>query len=95
MRLYPEDIARLFPQIPVGTSVRIVNQPYLAGWRDGLLYLEAHQPLVEQAKRWNGSLRAMEQAVRKKAVDTLATVNWDKANRIAREVRGIPIPKAG
>jgi L,D-transpeptidase ErfK/SrfK len=92
VRLYPEDIARLFPQVPVGTPVRIVNQPYLAGWRDGLLYLEAHQPLAEQAKGWNGSLAAMERAVRAKAAQSPTIVNWDKARKTALEVRGIPIP---
>ena len=35
VRLYPEDIARLFPQVPVGTEVHIINEPYVAGWRDG------------------------------------------------------------
>jgi len=92
VRLYPEDIARLFPQVPVGTPVRIVNQPYVAGWRDGLLYLEAHQPLSEQARRWNGSLAAMERAIRNKSADSQANVNWDKARATALEVRGIPVP---
>ncbi|HYQ71283.1 MAG TPA: L,D-transpeptidase family protein, partial [Gammaproteobacteria bacterium] len=39
VRLYPEDIARLFPEVPEGTTVTIVNQPYLAGWKNGHLYL--------------------------------------------------------
>ena len=68
VRLYPEDIARLFPEVPEGTTVTIVNQPYLAGWRNGQLYLEAHPPLAEDAKRWGGSLKPMEQALSAKAV---------------------------
>jgi L,D-transpeptidase ErfK/SrfK len=92
VRLYPEDIARLFPEVPVGTQVHIVNQPYLAGWRDGLLYLEAHRPLAEDAKRWNGSLDPMEKAVRAKSANSRHTVNWHKARETALEVRGIPIP---
>src|ERR1700690_1852622 len=27
IRLYPEDVAQLFPMIPIGTPVRIINQP--------------------------------------------------------------------
>jgi len=92
VRLYPEDIARLFPEVPVGTQVRIINEPYLAGWRDGQLYLEAHQPLSEDAKRLNGSLKPMELVVTKKTPDTPDKVNWEKAGNIAREARGIPIP---
>ena len=37
VRLYPEDIAELFPEIPVGTNVYIVSQPYLAGTKNGEL----------------------------------------------------------
>ena len=91
VRLYPEDIARLFPEVPEGTRVTIVNQPYVAGWLNEQLYLEAHQPLAEDAKRWGKSLKPMEQAVATKAVGPDA-VNWDKARTVAHEARGIPIP---
>ena len=91
VRLYPEDIARLFPQVPKGTRVTIVNQPYVAGWRGGQLYLEAHQPLIEDARRWGKSLRPMEQAIAAKTAGP-GVVNWDKARKVALEARGIPIP---
>ena len=90
IRLYPEDIARLFPQVPKGTRVTIVNQPYVAGWRNRQLYLEAHQPLAEDARRWGSSLKPMEQAITAKAVEP-AAINWDKARTVAHEARGIPI----
>ena len=92
VRLYPEDIATLFPQVPVGTPVRIINEPYVAGRRDGLLYLEAHEPLAEDVRRWKGSLEPMQTAVETKAVDIPAEVNWNKARNIARQARGIPLP---
>ncbi len=92
VRLYPEDIARLFPAVPTGTQVRIINEPYLAGWRDGLLYLEAHQPLAEDARRWNGNLQPMKKAVAAKAAGRPRVVSWDRARKVAREVRGIPLP---
>jgi L,D-transpeptidase ErfK/SrfK len=92
VRLYPEDIETLFPEVPVGTQVRIINQPYLAGWRDGALYLEAHQPLAEDSRRWKQSLQPMVQAVVSKAPDQPHAVNWDTARLVAREARGIPVP---
>jgi L,D-transpeptidase ErfK/SrfK len=92
VRLYPEDIARLFPEVPVGTPVRIINQPYVAGWRDGLLYLDAHQPLAEEARRWGESLAPMEEAVARKASAAGGRIDWDKARETAREARGIPVP---
>jgi L,D-transpeptidase ErfK/SrfK len=91
VRLYPEDIAQLFPEVPEGTRVTIVNQPYVAGWRNEQLYLEAHQPLAEDAKRWGNSLKPMERVVATKAAGSDA-VNWDKARKVAQEARGIPVP---
>ena len=45
IRLYPEDIANLFPQVPVGTKVRIINQPFKAGWLAG----KNHSPFLVPA----------------------------------------------
>lgn len=92
LRLYPEDIARLFDEVPLGTEVRIVNQPYLAGSRDGQLYLEAHAPLSEDAARWKGSLKPMERAVAARIGEDPASVDWEKARAAAREALGIPVP---
>ena len=47
IRLYPEDIEKLFAMTTVGTSVNIIYQPVKVGWSDGTLYLEVHQPLIE------------------------------------------------
>jgi L,D-transpeptidase ErfK/SrfK len=41
MRLYPEDIERLYPFVPVGTRVEIVDQPVKIGWRGQQAYVEA------------------------------------------------------
>jgi len=42
MRLYPESVKKLFENTPVKTPVSIVNQPYLLGQSDGLVYMEVH-----------------------------------------------------
>ncbi|KAA1191863.1 L,D-transpeptidase family protein [Pseudohalioglobus sediminis] len=47
IRMLPEDIEYLFPQVPVGTPVQIINQPVKAGWYGGELYVEVHPPLEE------------------------------------------------
>lgn len=47
IRMYPEDIESLFPQVSVGTPVLIVNEPVKIGERDGRIFLEVHQPLEE------------------------------------------------
>ena len=50
LRMYPEDIVCIYNDVPVGTPVRVVNQPQLLGWRDRTLYLQAY-PVLEDDKR--------------------------------------------
>lgn len=49
MRMYNEDVAKLFPRVSVGTPVYLVNQPVKLGWHRGVLYMEVHPPLDEDA----------------------------------------------
>lgn len=50
VRFYPEDIAELYDQIPVGTKVTVVNQPFAFGWHRGALYVQAF-PILEDDER--------------------------------------------
>jgi L,D-transpeptidase ErfK/SrfK len=50
IRMYPEDIGGLFPDVPVGTPVQIVNQPVKIGWLFDTLFIEVHPPLEELAE---------------------------------------------
>jgi L,D-transpeptidase ErfK/SrfK len=45
VRLYPEDIERLFPMIPVGMTGQFVYQPVKVGARDGRIYIEMHRDI--------------------------------------------------
>lgn len=45
IRLYPEDIERLFEKVKVGTPGRFVYQPVKFGWRGDALYVEVHDDL--------------------------------------------------
>ncbi len=47
IRMYPEDIEKLFSQVDVKTPVYLVHQPVKVGWRDSALYLEIHRELDE------------------------------------------------
>jgi len=45
VRLYPEDIERLFNKVKVGTPGEFVYQPIKFGWRGDALYVEVHDDL--------------------------------------------------
>lgn len=90
IRLYPEDIESLFQQVPVGTPVEIVNQPYVAGWRRGQLFLQAFAPLSEHEQDSPDLTDAMAAVMSKASGEE--RVDWDKAAAVAREKSGIPTP---
>ncbi|KTD60254.1 putative ErfK/YbiS/YcfS/YnhG family protein precursor [Legionella sainthelensi] len=48
IRMYPDDIELLFRSVPVGTQVRIINQPVKIGKQDGQLVLQVYPLLSEQ-----------------------------------------------
>lgn len=51
IRMYPEDIEKLFDLVPIGTQVNIVNQPIKLGWLLDSLFIELHPPLEEDAAK--------------------------------------------
>jgi len=90
IRLYPEDIAKAFKEIPVKTPVVVVNQPYLLGWLGGTLYLEVHPPFEEiDVKQAKANLVAKLRQVEKKQSRKL---DWPKIEETLKQARGIPIP---
>lgn len=92
IRLYPEDIETLFERVPPETPVTIVDQPVLAGWRDGELFLEVHPPLAEDPRNLSAEAESVIAAALNRADRTQATVDQDVVQRVVAERRGIPIP---
>ncbi len=82
IRLYPEDIERLYRAVAIGTRVTVVNQPAKVGWSAGELYLEVH-PTQEDADALEaeGTPRSTEAAdadglVSKAAGEDLPRIDW-------------------
>lgn len=77
------------PGRPVNTPVVIVNQPYLIGQRNGILYLEAHTPQEDSGAIELEKVYAKLRAIEKKSGRTL---DWKRVEKIQAEARGIPVP---
>jgi L,D-transpeptidase ErfK/SrfK len=88
LRMYPENVKTLYDDTPVKTPVAIVNQPYLVGQRDGVLYLEAHAPLEESGAVELDKINAKLRNIEKKSARTL---DWKKVKQVQAEARGIPV----
>jgi L,D-transpeptidase ErfK/SrfK len=89
IRLYPEDIKRLFENTPVKTPVNIVNQPYLIGQRDGIVYIEVHTPFEESGTTELEKAYAKLRNIEKKSGHVF---DWKKVKEVVAEARGIPVP---
>ncbi len=89
IRLYPEDIKRLFADTNVKTPVHIVNQPYLLGKRSGVIYMEVHATVDDvdavELKKFFSRLKAIEKESGRK-------LDWKKVYEVMAEARGIPVP---
>ncbi len=91
IRLYPEDVKKLYENTPVKTPVSIVNQPYLVGQCSGVVYMEVHAPPEDE------DVDAVEfdkiyTKLRKIEKESGRTLNWGKVKEVLAEARGIPVP---
>ncbi len=97
MRLYPEDIEQFFNMIPVGTQVRVVNQPYVMGWHDGQLYLQPYDALEDDSRDWK---KAQQKLLTKSLAPHLQQdlkehkeqIDWKLVTALSQEPRGVPVP---
>ncbi len=96
VRMFPADIASLYARVPVGTPVRIVNQPYKAGWVADMLYLEAHPPLEEDAGHSADGMEPVWQVLLDAQKERPPVqVDGDRVRAILKRLDGIPAPVGG
>jgi L,D-transpeptidase ErfK/SrfK len=91
IRMYPEDVEALFPHVPVGTAVRLINVPVKVAVVDGQLWLESHAPVDEQGQTVAPELTQFEQLLDKALGDTTTAINWEYARETLKLSNGIPV----
>jgi L,D-transpeptidase ErfK/SrfK len=87
--MYPEDVAELFPQLPVGTAVRLNNDPVKVAWIDGELMLEAHPPVNAQGESFEPDVDQFSDLLRRAVGETTVAINWDYAREVLRRADGV------
>lgn len=89
IRMYPDDVAALFPMIPVGTQVRLINEPVKVAWVDGQLLLEAHPPVDAQGQSFEPSLDQFSELLQLAVGDTTIAIHWDYAREVLQKADGV------
>lgn len=91
IRMYPEDVAALFPTVPVRTPVRLINDPVKVAFVDGQLWLEVHAPVDDQGQTVEPHLKEFEQLLDQALGSTTTAINWDYAIDTLKLANGIPV----
>jgi L,D-transpeptidase ErfK/SrfK len=89
IRMYPEDVAALFPLIPVGTPVRLVNEPVKVAWIDGELLLEAHPPIDAEGQSIEPNLDLFSEMLQLAVGDSTLAIHWDYAREVLQKADGV------
>jgi L,D-transpeptidase ErfK/SrfK len=96
MRLYPEDIAKLFPEVAIGTPVTVVDAPYKLGWKDNELWLEVTptqqqvDDIVEHRQPAAADIPGIHKIVVETAGDA-ANIDWYAVGKAFSHPTGIPV----
>ncbi|MCK5519319.1 MAG: hypothetical protein KAI61_07885, partial [Alphaproteobacteria bacterium] len=98
MRMYPEDIIKLFNKVNVGIEVTVVDQPILVGRVGDNIYLEANPSISQSSEiEINGfhTVKEMSEEI-KKAIITTARIpteqiDWDIVKKVVKERLGYPV----
>jgi L,D-transpeptidase ErfK/SrfK len=100
VRLYPEDIEKLFEMVPNGTQVRVVNQPFPFGWHEDRLYLQAYTVLEDDPRDWkNAQQKLLSHSLPASIQSTLraagTAIDWQSVASVTQAPRGVPVPVSG
>ncbi len=90
IRMYPEDIAELFPLVPVGTKVWLINEPVKVARVDGQVWLEVHPPIDDQGQSTTVQLPVFETLLDQALGTADAAVHWEQAQAVLARAQGIP-----
>jgi len=86
VRLYEDDIQRLYDRTPTGTPLQIVYEPVKWGVKNATIYIEVHPDLYErQVDRMSEATRVPRE------LGILSTLDLDKLRAALDQMRGVPI----
>jgi len=96
IRLYPEDVEKLFGMIGPGTPVRVVNQPFVFGWHDDQMYLQAYDVLEDDKRDWSKAQpkllsKTLTPRIQAELKANGGTVNWARVAEITKDPRGLAL----
>jgi len=77
--------------------VRVVNQPFLFGWRDGQLYMQAYDVMEDDTRDWKNAEKkllttSLAARLQQQVKAHHEQVDWKLVSSLAHSPRGVPVP---
>lgn len=100
LRMYPEDIAALYAKVPVNTPVTVINEPYLVGFHEGQVYLQAYPVLEDDKRDHSPRVKALIKQVRaehakKRGAQDHVVINDTLVKALSNRPRALTLPVSG
>jgi len=96
LRMYPEDIEKMYTAVPVGTPVTVLDEPNLAGLRDDTLYLQSYPVLEDDKRNHNKRANTLIKSYLKRKTkihkQAMPTVNNQLVDEIMQKPRALTLP---
>lgn len=89
--MYPEDIEKIFPLVPLGTQVTIVDEPIKIGHQGKKFFIEVHKPLEERGQYNEKDTIDLIEKLTKLVDNTPVHVRWKRALKAIKRESGIPV----
>src|SRR5690554_6707504 len=93
-RMLNHNVLELASVVPVGTKVRIINEPYKFGFAQGKLYLEAHTPLSDDGETSVVDKHAavVNVLLKRDDIQDAHLLDWQRVREIVAGEVGMPVP---
>ncbi|HAB92343.1 MAG TPA: hypothetical protein DCF43_08410, partial [Pseudomonas sp.] len=93
-RMLNHNVLELASVVPVGTKVRIINEPYKFGFAQGKLYLEAHTPLSDDGETSVVDKHAavVNVLLKREDIQDAHLLDWQRVREIVAGEVGMPVP---
>jgi L,D-transpeptidase ErfK/SrfK len=91
LSMYPEDLASLYPLVPVGTKVSVVNEPVKVTYAGGNVLLEAHPPLENGGHHFTrADFESLTLSLERTFGTHKSSIHWDFVRGVLQAATGMP-----
>ena len=88
IRMYPEDIAALYPLVAVGATVQVIYEPIKFGWADGKCWIQVFEDFDQRVE--NPLSTVMAELVYYKSAAGPVEIDFKALFRALKEKNGVP-----